>query len=74
MSNQEDIETFDAEWFGQRVGGKSADWVGRHLDEIPHHMVGRTPRFTRQNVADYLASTLVAPRYMETTGPRKANQ
>jgi len=67
----DDTETFDAAWFGQQLGGKSADWVLKHLDEIPHLKVGRTVRFTRRDLADYLTSVRVTPKYMATTGPSK---
>lgn len=64
------MTTYDATWFGDKIG-KSADWVFRHLTEIPHSMVGRTARFTERDLADYLAATRVVPMRMVTTGRRR---
>jgi hypothetical protein len=63
--------THDAAWFGEQVG-KSADWVSRHLDEIPHSTVGRSARFTERDLADYLDSTRSVPMRMVTTGRRRS--
>lgn len=67
----DDLATHDAAWFGEHIG-KKADWVTRHLDDIPHIRVGRTPRFTEQHLRDYLAAEYVAPRRMVTTGRRRS--
>lgn len=63
--------TFDAAWFGEQVG-KSADWVARHLDEIPHSKVGRSARFTERDLADYLDGVREIPQRMATTGRRRS--
>ncbi len=60
-----DLETYDAAWFGEHIG-KTADWVTRHLYEIPHTRVGRTPRFTAQDLRDYLTAGRVVPMRMAT--------
>lgn len=65
------MTTYDAVWFGTQIG-KSADWVCRHLTEIPHSMVGRSARFTERDLADYLAATRVVPKLMVTTGRRRS--
>lgn len=64
------LETFDAAWFAERIG-KTADWVTRHLDDIPHMRIGRTPRFTERDLADYLAAERVLPARMVTTNRRR---
>lgn len=66
-----DLTTYDAAWFGDRIG-KSADWVTRHLDDIPHSRIGRSPRFTERDLADYLAAVHAAPMRMVTTGRRRS--
>lgn len=66
-----DIDTHDAAWFGERIG-KSPDWVTRHLDDIPHIRIGRSPRFTERDLADYLDAERVVPMRMVTTGRRRS--
>lgn len=66
-----DLDTFDAATFGTRIG-RSADWVSRHLDQIPHRKVGRSARFTECDLADYLDGVREIPRRMVTTGRRKS--
>lgn len=63
--------TFDAAWFGEQIG-KSADWVTRHLDEIPHTPVGRSARFTERDLSDYLDAGRIVPMRMVTTGRRRS--
>lgn len=65
-----DLDTYDAAWFGKQIG-KSADWVCRHLSEIPHSRIGRSPRFTERDLADYIDAVHVAPLRMVTTGRRR---
>lgn len=62
--------TYSAAWFGAQIG-KSADWVTRHLDDIPHRRIGRSPRFTERDLADYLDAERIAPMRMATTGRRR---
>lgn len=64
--------TFDLRWFCDQVG-KSRSWVLAHLDDIPHHRIGRSIRFTEAGLADYLEQTRhEVPGYMATTGRRRS--
>ncbi len=60
----------DTAWMGEQIG-KSADWVRHNIAEIPHRRIGRTIRFTDQDLADYLESQAVRPIRMQTTGPKR---
>lgn len=63
--------THDISWFCEQVG-KSRSWVLAHIDDIPHHRIGRSFRFTEAGLAQYLDQTRhEVAGYMATTGRRK---
>ncbi len=64
------MTTYDRKWMAEQIG-KTPDWIGRHLDEIPHHKVGISVRFTEADLAAYLEQTAVQPNIMRTVGRRK---
>lgn len=64
--------TFDVAWFCEQVG-KSRSWVLAHIDDIPHHRIGRSFRFTEADLAQYLDQTRhEVVGYMATTGRRRS--
>ena len=65
------MTTHDIGWFAEQIG-KSADWVYRHLADIPHRRIGRSIRFTERDLNDYLDAERVAPLRMVTTGRRRS--
>lgn len=60
------MTTHDKAWMAEQLG-KTVDWVTRHLDDIPHHKVGASVRFTEANLAAYLAQTEVQPNIMRAS-------
>lgn len=65
------MTTYNVSWFAEQIG-KSADWVRRNLDDIPHHRVGHSIRFTDSDLDRYLRQTAVDSLAMVTTGRRRS--
>lgn len=66
-----ETSTFGAEEMGRRLG-KSADWVYRHLDQLPHTRVGRSLRFTDADVDTFIRRHKVdSDRVVTTRGGRR---
>lgn len=64
-----DERLHDAAWMAEMLGGKkSVTWVMRHLDEIPHRQVGRTPMFHDDDYRAYVESVARQPDLMRITG------
>lgn len=64
--------TFRIAWFCEQVG-KSRSWVLANLDDIPHHRIGRSIRFTEADLAEYLDQTKHQTHgFMATTGRRRS--
>lgn len=60
----------DAAWMAGRIG-RTEDWVRRAANrgDLPHHRVGRSLRFTDQDVTDFLDMTAVPARSMGRSRP-----
>lgn len=64
--------TYPITWFCEQIG-KSRSWVLAHLDDIPHHRIGHSVRFTDGDLSAYLDQTSYeAPGCMATTGRRRS--
>ena len=59
--------------FGNRID-KSADWVLRNYKGIPHRRLGRSIRFTEQDLSDYLESRRVTPKPMRSQTKRTSRK
>jgi hypothetical protein len=60
------MTTHDKHWMAEQLG-KTVDWIGRHLDDIPHHRIGASVRFTDADLAEYLRQTAVEPNVMRAS-------
>lgn len=65
------MTTFGITWFAEQIG-KSPSWVYSHIDELPHHKIGRSVRFTEANLDDYLRATRRGGVRMATVSRRRS--
>lgn len=63
----------DEAWFAEQIG-KSLDWCRRNRGELPHHIVGETPRYDDHCVDLYREQTFLPVSGVTTLARSAASQ